>query len=134
MAKIKSANERLAISVGTKLRPHQYATVVECASALGIDTAEYVRRCLTSAANQQTTFEQMYALLLPLFAEIVAVRSIMVNTNAFEGSGQPLNDDLLRVICARADATKYERARALVSTPISAIDAHSAGSSDTEAA
>ena len=114
----KKTSERLALSIGAKVRQEQYDAVVARAAQLGIDKSEFVRQCILSNLNSVDVTQQLQncvaELMRPVLAEVLELRNIYLNSTSFQVSGQPLTIEHLDAVRAHADANKAARARALL--------------------
>jgi hypothetical protein len=90
-------------SVGTKLTEDEYAALD--ARADGQRLSEFVREILLTAIRQSTDAELV-------LAELLAVRTILVNVLFALANGRVLSEEDMRELIDHADQDKRERAKA----------------------
>lgn len=97
-------------SIATRLTDAEFAEVEYAASHAGKKVAEWLREA--ALAQARTTGEDKTTDTV-LLAEVMALRSLIVNLFAVASKG-PLSDETLRKIAAYADAIKEQKAEELL--------------------
>ena len=97
-------------SIATRLTDAEFAEIESAAASAGKKVAEWLREAALSQAR--TTGEEK-ATDTVLLAELMALRSLIVNLFAVASKG-PLSDETLRRIGTCADATKDQKAEELL--------------------
>ena len=97
-------------SIATRLSDAEFAEVEYAASSAGKKVAEWLREA--ALAQARATGEEK-ATDTVLLAELMALRSLIVNLFAVASKG-PLSDETLRRIAAYADAIKDQKAEELL--------------------
>ncbi|AEU37462.1 plasmid mobilization protein [Granulicella mallensis] len=87
-------------SVGTKVSEAEFALLEERARSSGLTLSEWVRDVLLATPEAGEV----------VLAEVLALRALLLNLYYRADKG-PLEEDELRSLIERADATKLERAR-----------------------
>ena len=93
-------------SIATRLTDAEYAEIESAAARAGRKVAEWLREA--ALAQARTTGEEK-ATDTVLLAELMALRSLIVNLFAVASKG-PLSDETLRRIAVYADAIKDQKA------------------------
>ena len=93
-------------SIATRLTDVEFAEVEYAASSAGKKVAEWLRE---AALAQARATEKEKATDTVLLAEVMALRSLIVNLFAVASQG-PLSDETLRRISTYADAIKDQKA------------------------
>jgi hypothetical protein len=97
-------------SIATRLTDVEFAEVEYAASSAGKKVAEWLRE---AALAQARATEKEKATDTVLLAEVMALRSLIVNLLAVASKG-PLSDETLRRISTYADAIKEQKAEELL--------------------
>ena len=97
-------------SIATRLTDAEFADVEYAASSVGKKVAEWLREA--ALAQARTTGEEKTTDTV-LLAEVMALRSLIVNLFAVASKG-PLSDETLRKIVAYAEAIKDQKAEELL--------------------
>ena len=97
-------------SIATRLTDAEFAEVEYAASSAGKKVAEWLRE---AALAQARATEKEKATDTVLLAEVMALRSLIVNLLAVASKG-PLSDETLRRISTYADAIKEQKAEELL--------------------
>jgi hypothetical protein len=97
-------------SIATRLTDAEFAEVEYAASNAGKKVAEWLRE---AALAQARTIGEEKTTDTVLLAEVMALRSLIVNLFAVASKG-PLSDETLRRIAAYADAIKDQKAEELL--------------------
>ena len=97
-------------SIATRLTDAEYAEIESAAARAGRKVAEWLREA--ALAQARTTGEEK-ATDTVLLAELMALRSLIVNLFAVASKGS-LSDETLRRIAAYADAIKDQKAEELL--------------------
>ena len=97
-------------SIATRLTDAEFAEVEYAASNAGKKVAEWLREA--ALAQARTTGEEKTTDTV-LLAEVLALRSLIVNLFAVASKG-PLSDETLRRISTYADAIKDQKAEELL--------------------
>jgi uncharacterized protein (DUF1778 family) len=97
-------------SIATRLTDAEFADVEYAASSAGKKVAEWLREA--ALAQARTTGEEKTTDTV-LLAEVMALRSLIVNLFAVASKG-PLSDETLRKIVAYAEAIKDQKAEELL--------------------
>ena len=87
-------------SVGTKVSEAEFALLEERARSSGLTLSEWVRDVLLATPEAGEV----------VLAEVLALRALLLNLH-YRAEKGPLEEDELRSLIERADATKLERAR-----------------------
>ncbi len=104
------ANEsNRARSIATRLTDAEFAEIESAAASAGKKVAEWLREAALTQAR--TTGEEKTDTVL--LAELMALRSLIVNLFAVASKG-PLSDETLRRIGTYADAIKDQKAQELL--------------------
>ena len=93
-------------SIATRLTDAEFAEIEYAASSAGKKVAEWLREA--ALAQARTTGEEKTTDTV-LLAEVMALRSLIVNLFAVASKG-PLSDETLRRISTYADAIKNQKA------------------------
>lgn len=93
-------------SLGTKLTEVEYARVESAALKAGVGLSEWCRRSVLAAAEDRDRQPGDHVLL----AEVLALRSIVLNLMFRQASGTPLNAEEMQQLIERADREKQKRA------------------------
>jgi hypothetical protein len=93
-------------SVGTKVSEAEFALLEKRARGAGMRLAEWVREALLSAPVELGPDSGEVAL-----AEVLALRSLLLNLHFRAAKGEPVAEAELRGLIERADGTKMQRAR-----------------------
>jgi uncharacterized protein (DUF1778 family) len=97
-------------SIATRLTDAEFAEIESAAGSAGKKVAEWLREAALSharATGEEKTTDTV------LLAEVMALRSLIVNLFAVASKG-PLSDETLRKIAAYADAIKDQKAEELL--------------------
>jgi uncharacterized protein (DUF1778 family) len=97
-------------SIATRLTDTEYAEIESVAASAGKKVAEWLRE---AALAQARTAGEEKTTDTVLLAELMALRSLIVNLFAVASKG-PLSDETLRRIAAYADAIKDQKAEELL--------------------
>ena len=97
-------------SIATRLTDAEYAEIESAAARAGRKVAEWLREA--ALAQARTTGEEKTTDTV-LLAELMALRSLIVNLFAVASKG-PLSDETLRRISTYADAIKDQKAEELL--------------------
>jgi hypothetical protein len=92
-------------SIGTKVTEEEFARLEELAAAAGQSRAEWVRARLLAPASAGAGTEQV-------LAEVLALRSILLNLFFKVSQGQAVPAEEMKTIIERADSGKLEKALA----------------------
>ena len=87
-------------SVGTKVSEAEFALLEERARSSGLTLSEWVRDVLLATPEAGEV----------VLAEVLALRALLLNLH-YRAEKGPLEEDELRSLIERADATKMQRAR-----------------------
>jgi hypothetical protein len=98
-------------TLGTKVRDQEYAQLEAAASERGLTLSEWCRETLLGKVNgQEEKSADMGATSQALMAELVALRTILLNV-LFKANGEkPTAEEMQRLI-DRADSDKLRKAR-----------------------
>ncbi len=91
-------------SIGTRVSEEEYAALEELAEARGLTLGEWLRELALSELIERPA-EQV------IVAEVLALRTILLNALCAIANGQPIPDEEMRQLIARADAEKARRAK-----------------------
>jgi uncharacterized protein (DUF1778 family) len=97
-------------SIATRLTDAEFAEIESAASRAGKKVAEWLREA--ALAQARTAGEEKVTDTV-LLAEVMALRSLIVNLFAVASKG-PLSDETLRKISAYADSIKDQKAEELL--------------------
>jgi len=97
-------------SIATRLTDAEFAEIESAASSAGKKVAEWLREAALAQARATGKEKTTDTVLL---AELMALRSLIVNLFAVASKG-PLSDETLRRIAAYADAIKDQKAEELL--------------------
>ena len=97
-------------SIATRLTDAEFAEIESAASGAGKKVAEWLREAALAQARATGKEKTTDTVLL---AELMALRSLIVNLFAVASKG-PLSDETLRRIAAYADAIKDQKAEELL--------------------
>ncbi len=97
-------------SIATRLTDAEFAEVEYAASSSGMKVAEWLREAALAPVHVTGEEKETDTVLL---AELMALRSLIVNLFAVASKG-PLSDETLRRISTYADAIKGQRAEELL--------------------
>jgi hypothetical protein len=100
-------------SVGTKVTEEEYGRLEELAIASGVSLSESVRSILRARLERERAADREEMVL----AELLALRTIMVNLLLVSAKKEATSAAELRALIERADAGKWERARQAVAQP-----------------
>ena len=104
-----AAASRRTRSVGTKLTEEEYAKLETLAAQRGVTPGECVRELVLGAFGESqpeaTPTEQA------LLSEVLALRTILINTIYDLASGEGMTPDRMEKLIAKADAGKLDGAR-----------------------
>ena len=95
-------------SIGTKVTPEEYDRIHELAGDQPI--SEWVRAALLNAADASP-------LDSVVLAELLALRTILLNLHFHLCSGSPVTADTMQRLIERADQDKQQQAEARVTAP-----------------
>ena len=95
-------------SVGTKLTEQEYARVEAIAAERGLTPGEWVREILLAAFDRPQP--EATAAELSVLSEVLALRTILINTVYDLASGDELTRERMQELIARADAGKLDKA------------------------
>jgi hypothetical protein len=98
-------------SIATRLTDAEFAEIESAAGSAGKKVAEWLREA--ALAQARATGEEKKTTDTVLLAEVMALRSLIVNLFAVASKG-PLSDETLRKIAAYADAIKDQKAEELL--------------------
>ena len=93
-------------SVGTKVSEAELRVLESRAAAAGLTLSEWVRDVLLASSVDAGTMAAERAIL----AEVLAMRSILLNFMLKLGAGQPIPEKVSRELIAWADGNKMRRA------------------------
>jgi hypothetical protein len=93
-------------SIGTKVTTEEYAVLEACAAEQKLSLSEWARDLLLAAAAEHGTEKPA------VLAEVLALRTILLNLFYRLGAGRPAEPDEMQRIIERADAVKIEKALA----------------------
>ena len=93
-------------TVSCKMTDSEYQRLEAAASGEGMTLGEWVRKELLERAEgrKASVIEQT------LLAEMLALRTILLNLHFTVANGEPLTGEYMRTIIERADATKVQKA------------------------
>jgi hypothetical protein len=94
-------------SIGTKVTPDEYARIQTLAGDQPV--SEWVRGALLEAADQP-------ARDTTVLAEVLALRTILLNLHFHLCSGTPLTAETMQQLIERADQEKHQKAKACLNT------------------
>jgi hypothetical protein len=98
-------------SIGTKVSEHEYAQLERAAQKSAKTLGEWCREVMLASANQPPkvngTGSEGYALM----AEVVALRTILLNVLFKQAKGEPLTAEEMQRLIDRADSDKLRKAR-----------------------
>jgi hypothetical protein len=101
-------------SVGTKVSEAEFAALEERASASGQRLSEWVRGALLSPSPATGTSAEAQVLL----AEVIALRTILINLLYSISKSEPLTAEAMRELVERADKDKMRRALERLTAPL----------------
>jgi hypothetical protein len=93
-------------SVGTKVSEAELRVLESRAAAAGLTLSEWVRDVLLGSSVEMGTMAAERAIL----AEVMAMRTILLNFMLKLGAGQPIPEKVSRELIAWADGNKMRRA------------------------
>ena len=93
-------------SVGTKVSAAELRVLESRAAAAGLTLSEWVRDVLLASSVEKGTMAAERTIL----AEVLAMRTILLNFMLKLGAGQPIPEQVSRELIAWADANKMRRA------------------------
>jgi hypothetical protein len=91
-------------SIGTRVSEEEYAALGELAAARGLNLGEWLRELVLSELIARPAEQVMVA-------EVLALRTILLNALCVIANGQPIPDQEMRQLIARADAEKARKAK-----------------------
>ncbi|HEY3162496.1 MAG TPA: hypothetical protein VGJ78_26240 [Vicinamibacterales bacterium] len=94
-------------SIGTKVTPEEYACIRDLAGEQPV--SEWVRAALLKAAEPA-------AADAAVLAEVLALRTILLNLHFHLCSGSPVTADTMQRLIERADQDKHQQAEARLTT------------------
>ncbi|MGC2108436.1 MAG: hypothetical protein WA655_02900 [Candidatus Korobacteraceae bacterium] len=99
-------------SIGTKVSEEEYAQLEAAARTRGLTLGEWCREVMLANANGQPPKAQVgVAEVQALMAELVALRTILLNLHFRMAKGEPITAEAMQEIIDRADAGKVRNAR-----------------------
>lgn len=98
-------------SLGTKLTEVEYARVESAALKAGVGLSEWCRRSVLAATEGRDRHSGDEVLL----AELLSLRSIVLNLMFRQASGTPVNAEEMKQLIERADREKQKRASTALS-------------------
>jgi len=104
-------------SIGTKLTEKEYQACEVLAAAKGQNIGAWLRQVLLEQAQATVSAHSEQTLL----AELLGLRTILLNLLFALAKGQPLSAPQMKALIDRADAAKVQRARKLLA-PAAAVD------------
>ena len=103
-----SEGTRRTRSVGTKLTAEEYARLESLAAQRGLTPGEWVREILLAAFGRPQP--EAMATEQALLSEVLALRTILINTVYDLASGDAMTRERMQELIAKADAGKLDRA------------------------
>lgn len=98
-------------SIGFKVSEEEYAQLDAAAQTSGRSLGEWCREVLLASANGQPSKTAGQAGVQALMAELVALRTILLNVLFKQTNGESLTAEEMQAIIDRADAGKIRKAR-----------------------
>lgn len=98
-------------TVGTKLSEEEFAQLEAAARERGLTLSEWCRTVLLANVNGHASNADSVATGQALMAELVALRTILLNLHFRIAKGEPITAEAMQEIIARADAGKVRNAR-----------------------
>lgn len=98
-------------SITTKVTEAEYQRLEKLAEGQGRSMSEWVREKLLGQAEEQETKAGEEVLL----AEVLGLRTILINLLFSIGKGEVVTDEHMQELIERADGGKVEKARKLLS-------------------
>ena len=98
-------------SIGFKVSEEEYAQLDAAAQTSGRSLGEWCREALLASANGQPSKTPGQAEAQALMAELVALRTILLNVLFKQTNGESLTAEEMQAIIDRADAGKIKKAR-----------------------
>ena len=99
-------------TIGTKVSEKEYALLERAAQAAEKTLGEWCREVMLSSANGQASRNTQPdgGASRALMAELVALRTILLNILYKQVNGKSLTEEEMRQLIARADADKFKKA------------------------
>ena len=99
-------------SVGARLAAAEYASLERQAEASGQSLSEWCRQAMLASVNGQAPKNQqpIATELQAVMAELVALRTIMLNVLFKQANGERLTPEQMQNLIERADADKLKKA------------------------
>ena len=98
-------------SIGTKVSEEEYARLEQAAQKASKTLGEWCREVMISSANGQSANGRGDAGAEALMAEVVALRTILLNVLFKQSNGQRLTAEEMQSLIDRADSEKFRKAR-----------------------
>jgi hypothetical protein len=99
-------------SIGTKVSDEEYAQLETAASGRGLTLGEWCREMLLASVNgQEAKSADSGKADQALMAELVALRTILLNVLFKQANGESLTAEEMQALIDRADADKLKKAR-----------------------
>ena len=98
-------------SVGARLTPAEYASLERQAEASGQSLSEWCREVMLASVNGQAPkTRQSGTEVQAIMAEVVALRTILLNVLYKQANGETLSAEEMQRLIERADADKLKKA------------------------
>ena len=99
-------------TIGTKVNEEEYALLERAAQAAEKTLGEWCREVMLASANEQASRNTQPdgGASRALMAELVALRTILLNILYKQVNGKSLTEEEMRQLIARADADKLKKA------------------------
>jgi hypothetical protein len=97
-------------SVGTKLTEEEYGRLEALAAERGLTIGEWVREALLGIAGDGQPAAAGSPTEQALLAEVIALRTIVLNLVYDQASGEPLTPERMQELIAKADGDKRDKA------------------------
>ena len=98
-------------TLGTKVSEEEYAQMEAAASERGLTLSEWCREVLLGKVNVQAAKADPSGADRALMAELVALRTILLNVLFKQANGETLTAEEMQALIERADAGKIKKAR-----------------------
>lgn len=103
-------------SIGAKVTEEEYARLEELAGAMGRSMSEWVRTQLLDQAEREAAKAGEETVL----AELLGLRTILLNLLFTVAKGEAMTAEQMQAVIERADGSKLERARKLLTMHVAA--------------
>jgi hypothetical protein len=100
-----------SVTLSTKVSEEEYAALEKLAQARGVTVSEWCREVLLRAGGRERGGEADSGNEETLLAEVLGLRTILVNVLFGMANGERLTEEQMRKLIEKADLSKGEKAR-----------------------